>query len=103
VDEIDGLERAEHHFEFGDVVLLVPGYQVCVVHSDAVHFDLKLKNGVVLVGNLANIPERVVKEDLEAALLPFAGRARMRPGTEQAKQPSERSWRGGCQQRQLRR
>jgi hypothetical protein len=81
VDQVDRLERADHHLEVHDPALVVPPDHVDAVDADTVDVDLELQHGIARADHLARVAERRVEEHLERGrqVLARDGLADLRP------------------------
>jgi len=57
MDQIDGLEGAQHDLEVYNSSVVIPGDQVDAIHTDAIDFHHEFQSGVVIGDDLANIPK----------------------------------------------
>jgi len=53
MDQVDGFERANHDFEFGNPAILAPGNHVHAVNGDAVYHGSEFQNGIVAGNDLS--------------------------------------------------
>ena len=73
VDQVDGLERAQHHLEVDDPAGIVPADHVDAVDAEAVDLDLELERRVVCARDLANVAEALGAEDPQRRRELFGG------------------------------
>ena len=65
MDQVDRLQRPEHHLEFGDLARRIPLDQVHAVDEHAIDHGLELQHRIVLAGELADVTKAVVEKHLE--------------------------------------
>ena len=65
MDQVDRLERTDHHLELDDLARRVPLDDVDAVDDDAVDLGLELEHGIGLADDFAHIAEAWVEEDLK--------------------------------------
>ena len=65
VNQIDRLQRPDHHLELDDLARRIPLDQVHAVDEHAVDRGLELQHRIVLTGELADVTKAVVEKHLE--------------------------------------
>ena len=66
MNQVDCLQRADHHFEFYDLPIVTPLDHVDAIYSYAIDLDLKLQYSVVATGDLACVVKRLIEKDMES-------------------------------------
>src|SRR5215471_12200132 len=65
MDQVDRLERPNHHLEVSDLTRLVPLDQIHAVYDNAVDFSFELEHCVGVSNDFANVAKRLIEEHAE--------------------------------------
>src|SRR5580704_6323772 len=65
VDQVDGLQRTQHDFEFDDLSFVVPLQQIDSVDLDAFQLQLEPEDRVSVTLEFADVAEGLIEENVE--------------------------------------
>src|SRR5271167_8986 len=68
MNQVDRLERAEHHFELGDLSGFIPLDHVDAVDGDPFQLNYKFQNGIAFSRKFADVAKRLIEKNVKRSL-----------------------------------
>src|SRR5450631_4530205 len=65
MDQVDGLQRPNHHLELRDFSRSIPLDHVDAIHGYSVNLDLELQYGIARADDFTDIAKRLVEEHMK--------------------------------------